>query len=87
MRKRTINSLFDTIFWYAIYLIPVIAYIYFTLVSPYNATSSFTMFFENLGISFVNDNIIFTSYSAFIISLLHLFQLTRQALYHNNQQV
>ena len=64
MRKRTINHLADTIFWYLIYFLPVICYLLYMLVEPGTGVStvlSFGDFFESIGIGFVSDNIVITS--------------------------
>ena len=62
MRKRTINYLADTIFWYLLYFFPVIAYLFFILAEPSSGTAiiSLSSFFQSLGISFFTDNIILT---------------------------
>lgn len=63
MRKRTVNHLADTIFWYFLYFLPVIAYLLFTFVEPGTATAivDIPTFFNQMGVGFVTDNLIFTS--------------------------
>lgn len=60
VRKKTINHVADTIFWYVIYFLPVILYLLFILAEPSNTTSviNFSTFLDNVGIGFVADNII-----------------------------
>lgn len=60
MRKRTINNLADTIFWYLIYMLPVVGYLLYLIAEPSSGTSlvSFSSFFTNVGIGFVSDNIV-----------------------------
>ena len=35
MRKRNLTNLFDNIFWYILYLFPIIAYLCMIFVNPY----------------------------------------------------
>lgn len=60
MRKRTINHLADTIFWYLLYFFPVIAYLLFLFVEPGTATSIVDLptFFNQVGFGIVTDNVI-----------------------------
>ena len=60
MRKRTINNLADTIFWYLIYMLPVVGYLLYLIAEPSSGTTlvSFSSFFTNVGIGFVSDNIV-----------------------------
>lgn len=63
MRKRTVNHLADTIFWYLIYFLPVLGYLLYLIAEPSNGTNlvSFSAFFDSIGIGFVSDNIIINS--------------------------
>lgn len=60
MRKRTISSLADTIFWYLVYLLPVIGYLLYLIAEPASGTSlvSFDIFFTNIGLGLVSDNVV-----------------------------
>lgn len=63
MRKRTISNFADTIFWYLVYMLPLIAYLLYLIAEPASGTSlvSFTSFFDVIGIGFVSDNIVITA--------------------------
>lgn len=63
MRKRTFNHLFDNIFWYIIYALPLLAYLLYLFAEPASGTSivSFSAFFDSVGIGFVSDNVIVSS--------------------------
>ena len=65
MRKRTVNFLADTIFWYLIYFLPVVAWLLFLIAEPSSTTTpiDFATFMSSIGFGFVNDNIIITSLS------------------------
>lgn len=54
MRKRNLNNLFDTIFWYIIYAFPILAYF---IVLGIDSTITIESLFNTLGLSFVTDNI------------------------------
>lgn len=60
MRKRTISNLADTIFWYLVYLLPVIGYLLYLIAEPSSGTSlvSFESFFTNIGLGLVSDNVV-----------------------------
>lgn len=58
MRKRTINHLFDTIFWYLIYMLPLIfAIIYWSKFGSLDISNIFTLG----GFSLFANNIVFSS--------------------------
>lgn len=63
MRQRTVNHVADTIFWYLIYFLPVIAYLLFILAEPSTGTTAVDMisFFNNVGFTFNDTNIIFST--------------------------
>lgn len=60
MRKRTISNLADTIFWYLVYLLPVIGYLLYLIAEPASGTSlvTFDSFFSNIGLGLVSDNVV-----------------------------
>lgn len=60
MRKRTISNLADTIFWYLVYLLPVIGYLFYLIAEPSSGTIlvSFESFFTNIGLGLVSDNVV-----------------------------
>ena len=60
MRKRTIKRLADTIFWYALYFLPILILI---LMSIHNPISSVSSVIDTLGLNILTDNIIFTTLS------------------------
>ena len=62
MRKRTINYLADTMFWYLLYLLPVVAFLLYIVAS--GNYLSIIEFFDLIGFSFVNDNIIVSTLSS-----------------------
>lgn len=63
MRKRTINHLADTVFWYLIYFLPVIFYIFYLIAEPSSGGNfvNFIQFFADSGFAIVTDNIIITT--------------------------
>lgn len=63
MRKRTINHLADTIFWYAIYFLPVVFYVFYLIAEPSSGGSvvNFLLYFNDVGFGIVTDNIIVTT--------------------------
>lgn len=65
MRKRNVNFLADTIFWYLIYFLPVVAWLIYLFAEPSSSTTlvDFGTFMSNIGFGFVNDNIIISSLS------------------------
>ena len=60
MRKRTVNHLADTIFWYLLYFLPVLGYILYLIAEPNTGTNlvSISDFFNNVGLGFVTDNVV-----------------------------
>lgn len=62
MRKRTVNHLADTIFWYILYFLPVICYLLFmfnhsgsiSTVSPIG----FTQYLNDIGFTMASDNLL-----------------------------
>lgn len=54
MRKRNIKCLFDNIFWYLLYLLPVIAYL-LSVFRDGSSSASFLSFFENFGVPVLGD--------------------------------
>lgn len=61
MRKRTISTLADTLFWYILYALPVLAYLVTLIHFP--AVPIATYFTDNLGFVFSDTNPIFTALS------------------------
>lgn len=55
MRKRTINHLSDTIFWYLIYLLPVITYCVMLASRRGGDVVSISAWFDTLGIPVLSD--------------------------------
>lgn len=55
MRKRTINHLSDTIFWYIIYLLPVMCYLILLASRHGGEVPTITAYFENFNIPVVTD--------------------------------
>lgn len=60
MRKKTVNHLADTIFWYFLYFLPVIAFLLFLIAEPSTTGNAvnFLTFIESCGFGFVQDNFI-----------------------------
>ena len=65
MRKRVVSHVADTVFWYLLYFLPVLAYLLFLIAEPASGTAviDFMTFFESLGLGFVSDNVIISSLS------------------------
>ena len=65
MRKRTVSHIADTIFWYILYFLPVLAYLLYLIAEPSGGTTlvAFDNFFSSIGLSMVTDNIIVNSLS------------------------
>lgn len=60
MRKKTINHLADTIFWYLLYFLPVITYLLYLVGAP-TELLSIQGFYDHIGLNFVADNILVSS--------------------------
>lgn len=58
MRKKTFNHSVDTIFWYLLYLMPLI---FMAINFIHNQVVSFDTFFNVLGITIDTNNIVYTS--------------------------
>ena len=69
MRKKTVNHLADTIFWYVLYFFPVICYLVFLFVHPGSISTvspiNFIQYLEDIGLTLATDNIIVTTLSGF----------------------
>lgn len=65
MRKRTIKTMADTIFWYVLYFMPVIGYLLFMFIHPSGSGTvnpiSFMDYLSASGFTVVQDNILYTS--------------------------
>lgn len=62
MRKRNINHLADTLFWYILYILPVFLYVLYIFAMPSTSTSvvNFSDFLNTVGINLHSDNIVLT---------------------------
>ncbi len=60
MRKKSVSNLFDTIFWYLLYFLPVLLYILSFVSRFITAIPALPAFFDSVGIVF-KDNIIYTT--------------------------
>lgn len=60
MRKRTIKRFADTMFWYALYFLPILILI---LMSIHNPLMSVSNVIDTLGLNIITDNIIYTTLS------------------------
>lgn len=60
MRKKTQNRLFDNIFWYFVYMLPLLAMVIFIAK---NGATDFSIIncFQTLGITIFDNNIIYTA--------------------------
>lgn len=63
MRKRTIKRLADTIFWYALYFLPVLILI---LMSIHNPITSLSSVISTLGLDVLNDSVIYTTLNSVV---------------------
>lgn len=61
MRKRTVNHLADTLFWYLLYLFPVLAYLVYYTADGYTAATFATFMSNNLGFVFDSSNVVFNT--------------------------
>ena len=61
MRKRTIKCLADTIFWYALYFLPIIVLLITCIHNPITSVSNVI---NTLGLNVLQDSIVFTSLSS-----------------------
>lgn len=61
MRKRTIKTLADTIFWYALYFLPIIVLLITCIHNPITSVSNVI---NTLGLNVLQDSIVFTSLSS-----------------------
>lgn len=67
MRKRNLKCIADTVFWYLLYLLPVVCYLLYLVAEPGSGNisiSDISEFFTKLGLGFVADNIVITSLTA-----------------------
>lgn len=58
MRKRQVNHLADTIFWYMLYFLPVLGFLIYLIAEPAGGTTlvTFSDFLSGIGFNFVADN-------------------------------
>lgn len=65
MRKKTVNHIAITCFWYVLYFLPVISYLLYLFIHPGASSDispiAFTSFCSDVGFTVVQDNIIYTS--------------------------
>lgn len=63
MRKRTCKNIADTIFWYALYFLPVLCYLLYMIAEPSTGTSvvDFSAFMNGLGLEIVTNNAVYNS--------------------------
>lgn len=62
MRKRTIKTLSDTIFWYGLYFLPILVLL---LMSVHNPITSISSVMDTLGLSIITtDNVIYSTLSS-----------------------
>lgn len=61
MRKRTIKCLADTIFWYALYFLPIIVLLITCIHNPITSVSNVI---NTLGLNVLQDSVVFTSLSS-----------------------
>lgn len=65
MRKRTVKCVADTVFWYVLYFLPVLAYGLFLFIHPSGSGSvepiGFESFLESVGFTIATDNIIYST--------------------------
>ena len=66
MRKKTVNHLADTIFWYLLYFLPVITYlIYIMCIGGTDVNIiNFADFFSSIGLGIVESNVIVSTLSS-----------------------
>lgn len=61
MRKRTIICFFDTIFWYLVYMLPLIVWLVLLCRNAFDPNITMQYVFDTMGLGIVNDNVILTS--------------------------
>lgn len=64
MRKRSILNLADTLFWYLIYLLPVLMYLLNGINHDVTAFESFMT--TTLGFAFTSDNVVYVALTALL---------------------
>lgn len=60
MRKKTVNHLADTLFWYLLYFLPVLGFLIILATKP-DVVPTFSLVFETLGLDVVTTGTIYTS--------------------------
>lgn len=63
MRKKTVNHLADTIFWYLLYFFPILAYMIYLFAESCTSIMSFGLFFSSMGFDFVTNNFLLVGLS------------------------
>ena len=63
MRKKTVSYVADTIFWYVLYFLPIIAYLLYLFAEPASGATVLNLgaFMENSGLVLVENNVIYTA--------------------------
>lgn len=63
MRKKTVNHVADTIFWYIIYFLPIIAYLLYLMAEPGTAGYIIPLsdFLSESGFIHVVDNVVYST--------------------------
>ncbi len=65
MRKRTVKTMANTIFWYVLYFMPVISYLLYLFIHPGSTATvmavDFMEFINACGFGALTDNVIYTS--------------------------
>lgn len=61
MRKRNVAYLLDKIFWYVVYMLPLLIWLIILIRNGFDTTYTLSMVFETLGLGIVTDNVILTS--------------------------
>ena len=61
MRKKNIKHYFDTVFWYSLYFLPVLAFLIYLLSGA--EFMSFDTFFTGLGFGFATDNLVLNGFA------------------------
>ena len=64
MRKRNVSYLFDKVFWYLVYMLPLVVWLIILVRNNFNATYTLSYVFDTLGLGIVNDNVILTNLTA-----------------------
>lgn len=61
MRKRNIEKVADTVFWFGVYALPLIAYCIYLGQQGNGTIIDFGNFLQNMGLSIINNNVVYTA--------------------------